>query len=210
VADNPALRLTPLAATVRSVSVRACRVEDIAQAAQTLTEAFDRDPFVQWLFPDVQMRRDSISARFTSLLASPPSGSVVEVTDDLHGVAIWLKPGRPLDIDPPPGANAAVQDMFARIAARAPVGSFWYLHFIGALQAGTGAGSALLRHRHAEIGSAASALWTGAERNLEFYRKNGYRVTSRHSADGATAWWLLRQAVHAARLSRAHCAGVRP
>ena len=70
--------------------------------------------------------------------------------------------------------------------------------------------SALLRHRHAVIGSAASALWTGAERNLEFYRTNGYRVTSRHNADGATAWWLSRQAVHATRLSRAHCAGVRP
>jgi hypothetical protein len=175
------------------VSVRACCVEDIEQAARTLTAAFDRDQFAQWLFPDVNVRRDLMSARFISLLVSPPAGSVVEVTDDLRGVAIWLKPGRPLGIEPPPGADAAVEDLIARIAAGTPVGSFWYLHFIGALHAGTGAGSALLHHRHAAIGSAASALWTGAEHNLEFYRKNGYRVMSRHGADGATARWLSRQ-----------------
>jgi hypothetical protein len=181
-------------ATFSGVDVRACRVEDVAQAAQTLTEAFDRDPFVQWLFPDANVRRDSIGATFTRLLLSPPSGSVVEVTDDLGGVAVWLEPGRELHIAPPPGAGAAVEDLFARIAGRAPVGSFWYLRLIGALRGGTGAGSALLRHRHAAIGGAASALWTGAERNLEFYRNHGYRVVSRHSSGGATAWWLSRQA----------------
>lgn len=184
-------------ATVRAVKVRAGRVDDVEQAVRTLTQAFERDALAQWLFPDVNVRRDSMGAMFTNLLASPPPGSVVEVTDDLRGVAIWLEPGQPLHIDPPPGTNAAVEDLFARVAARAPAGSFWYLHFIGAMEAGTGVGSALLRHRHAAIGSAPSALWTGAERNLAFYRKNGYRVLNEHDADGATAWWLSRQAAQA-------------
>lgn len=175
------------------MNVRAGRAEDIEQAARTLTRAFERDDLAQWLFPDGAERRDLMGAMFTSLLTSPPPGSVVEVTNDLRGVAVWAEPGQPLHIDPPPGAGAAAEELFAGVAARAPVGSFWYLHFIGAQEPGTGVGSTLLRHRHAAIGGAPSALWTGAQRNLAFYRKNGYQVASEHSVDGATAWWLSRQ-----------------
>ncbi|MDQ4501615.1 hypothetical protein [Sinomonas sp. ASV322] len=175
------------------MGVRSYTAGDLWHASQTLTEAFDRDPFAQWLFPESDARRESMSATFTSLLTSPPTGSIIEVTDDLDGVAVWLEPGHPLSIEPPPHANTAVARIFAEIAAAAPAGSFWYLHFIGARHANRGAGSALLRHRHAEIGGTASALWTGAERNLEFYRKSGYVEKSRHTAGGATAWWLSRQ-----------------
>jgi GNAT superfamily N-acetyltransferase len=128
---------------------------------------------------------------FSRDIASPEA--VVDVTDDLDGVAIWYPPGRYPEPgeDATPAARAGSSALLEAIETARPPGRFWFLAFLGARTPGRGAGSALVRHRLARI-TGSSALWTGNEANLDFYARFGFRAESLHEAPGACAFWLIR------------------
>lgn len=161
-------------------------------AIEALVEAFDRDPFARWLYPDGSVRREAHQDLFASAIASPDT--VTEVTDDLDGAAIWYPPGR----YPRHSEDAKYADptssfsLFESIEMARPPGDFWFLAFLGARTTGRGAGSTLVRHRPA-LAEGSSALWTANEANLTFYERFGYRTRSRHEVPGARAFWLTRE-----------------
>lgn len=68
---------------------------------------------------------------------------------------------------------------------------------IGARTERRGVGSALMGVglRRLDTAAVSSALMTGAERNLAFYRKHGYRELQRIDFPGANAWWMWRDPV---------------
>ena len=173
-------------------SVRDLRPGEEQAAAAALTDAFQRDALAAWLWPEPATRTALLGGMFHELVTSPPPGALIEVTDDLDGVAIWLRPGSDIVVDAPPECRAEVAELIGQVGQAVPEQPFWYLEFLGSRTLGAGNGSALLRHRFAAIGNEATALWTGAEVNLSFYGKNGYRALSRHDAAGASAWWMWR------------------
>jgi GNAT superfamily N-acetyltransferase len=178
-------------------TVRALAEGEQSRVADTLAEAFQRDPLAGWLHPDPDERRATMGRRFQALLQDLPTGAVVEVTDDLGAAAIWLPPGSDLGNDAGPDSPAAVQEVFARVSALEPPQPFWYLEFLGARVRGAGGGSALLRHRLPLVDAAGlpTALWTGAEANVGFYARHGFRVLHQLDFEGAGAWWLWRDPV---------------
>lgn len=160
----------------------------------TLAHAFQRDAFTTWLLPSETYRREAMGKIFADLLSAPPRGVAVDVTDDLDAAAIWVAPRSEAAVPSPP-IVPRVFDAFRRIDAATPAQPFWYLQFLGARTPGLGGGSALLRARQALTDGARmpTALWTGAEMNLIFYRKLGYHVLERLELDGVTVWWLWRE-----------------
>ena len=72
------------------MDVRALAPGEQEAAAACLTDAFQRDALASWLLPDPAVRRAQMRAMFDEVLAGLPPEAVVEVTDDLGAVAIWM------------------------------------------------------------------------------------------------------------------------
>jgi len=178
------------------MNIRPLTAEDVDPLTAALAAAFRRDDLAVWIFPDPLSRDAALAAMFRSRLrdALHDDETVVDVADDLSGAAIWQSPRVPLDDDPPPGARPVVIDAFRTIFAARPEPPYWYLHGIGARTERRGGGSALMGVglRRLDASGAPSALMTGAEGNLAFYRKHGYRELRRFDFPGASAWWMWR------------------
>ena len=181
------------------MNIRPLTAEDVDPLTAALAAAFRRDDLAVWIFPDPLSRDAALAAMFRSRLrdALHDDETVVDVADDLSGAAIWQSPRVPLDDDPPPGARPVVIDAFRTIFAARPEPPYWYLHGIGARTERRGVGSALMGVglRRLDASGAPSALMTGAEGNLAFYRKHGYRELRRFDFPGASAWWMWRDPV---------------
>ena len=180
-------------------AVRPVRTDEHVAAVAVLTKSFADSPFGLWLYPDAALGEREFTALFASYLAKPTS--VVDVTDDLRSVAIWVPPPnaeeekKTKDADgnaPPAGTVHAEADaLFAAVNAAEPkVAGAWYLAFVGSL--GKGGASALITHRLGLIGEAPATLWTPAEGLVPFYARFGFQLLSRHDVDGASAFWMTR------------------
>ena len=184
---------------VVTIHIRSLTADDVDPLAAALAEAFRRDDLAVWIFPDPLDRDAALAAMFRSRLddALHADETVVDVADDLSGAAIWQSPRVRLDDDPPPGARPDVVDAFRTIFAARPQPPYWYLHGIGARTERRGIGSALMSVglRRLDRAGVPSALMTGAERNLAFYRKHGYRELQRFDFSGTSAWWMWRDPV---------------
>ncbi len=182
-----------------TVHIRSLTAEDVDPLTAALAEAFHRDDLAVWIFPDQRVRDAALAAMFRSRLSEAlhDAETVVDVADDLSGAAIWQSPRVRFDDNPPPGARPDVIDAFRTIFAARPQPPYWYLHGIGARTERRGVGSALMGVglRRLDTAGVPSALMTGAERNLAFYRKHGYRELRRFDFRGASTWWMWRDPV---------------
>ena len=164
--------------------------------AAALGEAYLRQDMPLWVYPEPGGRAAALAAMFRSRLSAAldDDETVVDVADDLSGAAIWQSPQVRLDEELPPGARSDVVEAFRTISAARPQQRSWYLHGIGARIEHRGIGSALMKVglRRCDDAALPSALWTGHERNLDFYRKHGYRELQRFDFPGASAWWMWR------------------
>ena len=183
--------------------VRRLRPGEEPAATAVLAKAFRDDPFAHFLYPDPSARERAHATLFSGLIASPPEGGFVEVSEDegnggIAAVAIWYPQLVPLganDEGGPPGLSRDADRIFREIRKATPPPPFWALMFLGAAEKRSGGGSSLLRYRHAALeaaGGPGTALWTATEVNLAFYARQGYSVASRHDVPGASAWWLVR------------------
>ena len=182
-----------------TVHIRSLTAKDVDPLTAALAEAFHRDDLAVWIFPDQRVRDAALAAMFRSRLSEAlhDDETVVDVADDLSGAAIWQSPRVRFDDNPPPGARPDVIDAFRTIFAARPQPSYWYLHGIGTRIERRGVGSALMGVglRRLDTARVPSALMTGAERNLTFYRKHGYRELRRFDFRGGSAWWMWRDPV---------------
>ncbi len=149
-----------------TVHIRSLTAEDVDPLTAALAEAFHRDDLAVWIFPDQRVRDAALAAMFRSRLS-----------EALH--------------------DDEIIDAFRTIFAARPQPPYWYLHGIGARTERRGVGSALMGVglRRLDTAGVPSALMTGAERNLAFYRKHGYRELRRFDFRGASAWWMWRDPV---------------
>ncbi|GAB3424389.1 GNAT family N-acetyltransferase [Flindersiella endophytica] len=158
-----------------------------------LTDAFQDDPVIAWLFPDPADRRNLQPLYYTALLRQPTAEAYLTGDPgDAAGAAVWLDLGQgqtPFD-QPPPGTGPDPLAAFGRNAGRlVTLGGLLaerhphdqahlYLACIGVRPArrGTGLGSALLRQRlnRADGEAKPAYLEASSARSRELYLRHGF------------------------------------
>jgi ribosomal protein S18 acetylase RimI-like enzyme len=189
------------------------RPDQLGEASAVLARAFQDDPAWIWVLPDPR-RRAALLPWLFRLGFEVTDADVWTTRGPVLGAARWLPPGRPalrlgtalLAFVATPlrlreatprflAYGRAVESLRARVAG----GPHWYLAGIGVdpQEQRKGIGSALLEPGLAGAASAGlpCVLLTNAERNLSFYRRNGFEVVL--EADTPTgaphAWAMVRK-----------------
>jgi ribosomal protein S18 acetylase RimI-like enzyme len=184
---------------------------------QTLVRAFADDPVVNHLFPVPEIRARGMAHVFKMALRSASRLGAMDVIPPDQAAAIWLQPEHPK-----PGLSQmffagalATPFLVGWQATRRMLGyerfveelrfqlmggrPHWYLFAIGIEpdHQGRGLGSTLLAagRQRATAGGFPCYLETSNERNLAFYRKNGFTVVDRRELPGAhlNLWSLISE-----------------
>jgi ribosomal protein S18 acetylase RimI-like enzyme len=191
-------------------SVRKATLADAPRLAQALASAFQDDPVIAWIFPD-QQRRRAVLAAFMEFrlrkLAFPHDE--VWMNADGDAAAVWLPPpgrwqlSRPQQLRLLPTLvrflglrTASVLRGLERMEARHPHDpSHWYLFILGTEQTaqGRGLGSALLAQVLARVDTdrMPAYLESSSERNLAWYSRHGFEVTSEVAIPGGPRIWPM-------------------
>jgi ribosomal protein S18 acetylase RimI-like enzyme len=178
-----------------------------------LAEAFVADPVVRWMIGDQRADERRLRAFFATLVTrrvvAAGGCDLVE-----GGAAVWFRPGSYVPDSPVatllalPGLVRAfgprlreAGEADAEMRRHHPDEPHWYLQFLGVQPAlaGQGRGSALLRHRLAEVDAAGmpAYLETGTPRNLPLYERHGFEVLREvRLAEGAPTEWLMWRPAH--------------
>jgi GNAT superfamily N-acetyltransferase len=171
--------------------IRAATKDDLDGVTETLAAAFVDGDFGPWLIPD-RRERAAVYQDYFRIFAEfwlCCDAGVVEASDDLRAVALWLRVGQEVELDIP--------DYDARLAATTgpacprfqtldrvmhdshPVGQpHDYLAFL-AVRPGEqcrGLGAALLRHHHGQLDAEGMPAYLEATgpRNSALYARHGY------------------------------------
>ncbi|KAJ3286715.1 hypothetical protein BCR33DRAFT_714575 [Rhizoclosmatium globosum] len=167
-------------------------------AIQSLVTAFHNDPIAQFAFPDEYIRDLNHTHLFTDIIKDQRSENVIiDVTEGAEAVAIWERKN-PGDVSSGGDKGSCpvpphVQEFFDKVEAAEPPRPYLYLSFLGSAKKGTGAGSALIRHRLKQLRKGERvALWTGNESNVKFYEKFGFRLFAKIQGNGVAAFWMVR------------------
>jgi ribosomal protein S18 acetylase RimI-like enzyme len=191
-------------------SVCKATLADAPRLAQALASAFQDDPVIAWVFPD-EHRRRAVLAAFMEFrlrkLAFPHDE--VWMTDGGDAAAVWLPPpgrwqlSRPQRLLLLPALvrffglrTASVLGGLERMEKRHPDDPpHWYLFILGTEQAaqGRGLGSALLAQMLARVDAdrMPAYLESSNERNLAWYGRHGFEVTSELAIPGGPRIWPM-------------------
>lgn len=176
---------------------------DRDDVVRVLATAFDDDPVMRWLVP----AGGRLEPLFRAHVATARAGRqhVDLALDDgvPVGAAIWHEPGyRPstaqqlaslpryaLALRRNLGRGAGLE---ALMHGARPDEQFWYLAGVGAVRRGEGIGSALLRHRLADMREAAY-LESSKHENIALYQRFGFTLRDpMRLKDGPELWPMLR------------------
>lgn len=193
--------------------VRLAVQADVPEMRDALVEAFLEDPVVAWVYPDVVNRSECLPEWYDIMLtAGLRSGHTYTVTSK-QAVAVWSPPAVPHMVEwERDGAAMAdmmsrhlggrtkyVLDGLMRIETAHPHDvPHFYLAMLGTLPAAQGKGlaGALLDDvlERCDREGWPSYLETSRERNVHFYERRGFRVTSTMELpdDGPTIWFMWR------------------
>jgi ribosomal protein S18 acetylase RimI-like enzyme len=191
-------------------SVCKATLADAPRLAQALASAFQDDPVIAWVFPD-EHRRRAVLAAFMGFrlrkLAFPHDE--VWMTDGGDAAAVWLPPpgrwqlSRPQRLLLLPALvrffglrTASVLGGLERMEKRHPDDPpHWYLFILGTEQAaqGRGLGSALLAQMLARVDADRMPAYreSSNERNLAWYGRHGFEVTSELAIPGGPRIWPM-------------------
>jgi ribosomal protein S18 acetylase RimI-like enzyme len=192
--------------------VRALTRADVKPASAMMARAFDDDPLMAWIFPDVPMRRRRLPAFFAASMRNSglrhPGTELVVAGGQVAGCASWLPPeawmpsawqqmlalpGYVRTLGSRLNVATASYGVLLRVHPRRP---HWYLAGIGTdppLQ-GTGIGGELMRSRLARCDAAGmpAYLESSKESNVPFYERHGFTVTRELTVpDGGPTLWLM-------------------
>lgn len=198
-----------------AVTVRPATRSDIPVAARVLASAFDDDPVMAWMWPDVGARRSGLPRLFGTLIrhhhftlggvevAIAPDGAVV-------GATLWDPPGqwRQSMLSQVRTAPAMIRAFGSRMGVGAEVAAtmeeahpaepHWYLSTIGTHPSvrGGGLGRALMASRLARCDAeyAPAYLESSKETNVPYYERFGFEVTGEIVIPngGPTLWAMWR------------------
>lgn len=193
----------------RDLTIRRAEPTDARRLTALLTDAFLISPVGNWLIPGIGVRRHVYLRYFDIFVRHGLTHGLVDVTDDLTGVAIWL----PRDHDTPGPDNydqqlaAATGTWADRFRAldktfdeQHPHGVFHHhLLFLGVLpsQQSRGIGSALLAHHHAQLDAEGIPAYLEASmpRNRDLYLRHAYTARDAFHLpdDGPPLWPMWRE-----------------
>jgi GNAT superfamily N-acetyltransferase len=177
-----------------------------ADAVDTLTAAFERDPLYRWLFEDQATRHRALRDNFTLVIGA--AHGCLDTTPDGAAASLWTAPGLTLLDNPatlldvlsrwasPERLDAASRAM-AECGRHRPVEAA-ILHVIGVRpdSAGAGIGSMLLRRRLAELDLDGRAVYLESSnaRNHSFYLRHGFGPVAsvQLGADGPSVTCMVR------------------
>ena len=179
----------------RLSEVRRVGSERASEVATVLAGAFAGDPLLAWLLADVaesDLPTGGV-AWWRFMIRHAPPGTEIHVTGDGSAAACWHPaPGgpRPAAVvaqfrrmveDLAPERAPVVLESLARISRRAPAEPHWHLAAVGVIpdRRSAGVGSRLLAPMLARcdrLGMPAY-LESSNSRNLDFYRRLGFRST---------------------------------
>jgi GNAT superfamily N-acetyltransferase len=188
--------------------VRRVTKDDVKEISVALARAFDEDPVAIYIFPDAARRPHGLERFFRLQLGRTfLRRGEAYTTPDRQGGAFWLPPS-----SPKPGLRELLAQipmipllgrrlvptlrLISLMEAHHPKSAHYYLGTLGTDPAwqGKGIGSALLQpvlDRCDEEGLPAY-LESSNERNLPFYRRHGFGVSSVIVApDGGPRLWLM-------------------
>jgi len=182
----------PRAGSVAGAGVRKAAASDLPAVADTLSAAFLDDPFMTWVMPDRQRRRELLPRCFEAVAdANHPYDEIYTTASDA-GVAVWIPPG-------PPPTDEEMEELvrwYAEVAEETadrllcalelmagqhPADPHAYLFVLGTRPEwqGRGLGSALLREvldRCDRDGTPAYLEATSPD-NQRLYERHGFVVT---------------------------------
>lgn len=185
-----------------------------ASAGNALAGAFEDDPMMQHMWPDIARRRRALPAYFGSVLDLSAPRGVVHVARDgamARGAIVAMPPGTyPLPLVPQllqvrtilaSGWRALVSNFtdVPRVDALRPRFPYWYVMYLGVAPdaQGEGIGAALLDEALADADAAGlpAYLVTMKEANVAWYERAGFAVRDRttYGRSGPDTWTLLRQ-----------------
>jgi GNAT superfamily N-acetyltransferase len=191
-------------------SVRKATLADAPRLAQALASAFKDDPVIAWIFPDERRRRGVLPAfmEFRLRMLAFPHDEVW-TTAGGAAAAAWLPPpgrwqlsrSQRLRLLPPLVRflglrTAPVLGGLDRMEERHPRDpSHWYLFILGTEPAaqGQGLGSALLDQVLARVDADGmpAYLESSNERNIAWYGRYGFEVTSEVAIPGGPTIWPM-------------------
>jgi ribosomal protein S18 acetylase RimI-like enzyme len=195
------------------VQVRRADTSQAAALTETMAAAFMTDPLANWCFPDPAERPRLHPAFFGAFVDLVLAGGQAYTTDGYRGVALWLD----VDVNAPAeddGELAAAlergldAESLKRFAILDDVMTSHHPHdrdhaYLAFLAVhpdhqGTGIGTAMLRHRYAELDPAGrdAYLEASCERNARLYERLGFRHvgTPLHLPDGPPLFPMWRDA----------------
>jgi ribosomal protein S18 acetylase RimI-like enzyme len=188
---------------------------DLAEVVQTLTDAFARDPHMDWFMRGDARREAARHAFFHMLIAHEglPKGRIDRPAAG-GAAAIWM----PFEWLGPASLWTELQGLPAMLRASGwsrfnrmmairadldrnhpmdrPHAYLWFLGVSPAAQ-GRGVGSALLRAAAQRLDASAQPAYleTGTTRNVALYERHGFKVISEHRAraDAPPMWSMWRE-----------------
>ncbi|HEV7899455.1 MAG TPA: GNAT family N-acetyltransferase [Planosporangium sp.] len=172
--------------------IRRATPDDAPHATTTLVEGFLHGDLADWLIPDTDARRAAYGPYFRIFVEHALAHGRIDVTEDLSAAAVWFTVVAGADRD-------SITDYDARLAAACgpwtarfsaldaalhhahPTDqTHHYLAFLAVRPhcQGTGLGSALLRHYHAEldVSDVPAYLEATGRRNGALYARHGYEA----------------------------------
>jgi GNAT superfamily N-acetyltransferase len=195
-----------------TIVVRKAEPYDTTPLAHTLARAFDDDPVMSFLLPDEGQRCRRLAKLFTLQLQSVhiPLGEAY-TTSENAGAALWAPPGRWRT--PPSTVLRTLPRLLVILGHRLPTAlrstaaaeevhpsePHWYLAVLGTEPAsqGKGVGSALLAPvlQRCDREGVPAYLESSKERNIAFYARHGFEVTSTFDLPGGgpRVWPMWRE-----------------
>jgi ribosomal protein S18 acetylase RimI-like enzyme len=187
------------------------------RAAETLVRAFRADPLYTYICPDEAERLAPMRGLLDALVRFTLLYGEGWTLQGVSGVACWLSPGNTTitvwqmlrtRFELPwavlrfeGGARRRALDLFGytdRVHHRVMSGRHWYLWALGVEPAaqGQGIGSSLLQPvlSRADAEGLPCYLETETERNVAFYRRHGFEVSTaeRVAGHGPMLWFMTR------------------
>ena len=194
----------PELATPRRVSS-----EDIPVLAQMLARAFLDDPVAMWSCPPDRLRPKLLERFHAARMRHLIGDREVWTTPELASAALWAPPKRWRTTPRQDLALARIM-LHPRLIARAPligrgllglerkhphVPPHWYLAVLGTDPAaqGQGLGSAVLGPvlEQCDADGVGAYLESSKERNIDFYARHGFRVTSELRLPRGPRMWAM-------------------
>lgn len=197
---------------LRAPDIECASPDRLDTLVDTLSDAFEHDPVLNWIFPDSGLYPHLFRVILTG--SALPRG-LVHLEPAGRGAALWLPPGTPFELAPgAPLLQLVLRSLWRMglapllrlrqqaglFARHKPAAPHFHLQFIGCRQRdqGQGVGARLLKTglQACDTQGMPAYLECSHARNLPLYERHGFETQAdgRLPGGGPQVWFMWRQA----------------